>query len=48
VSENRVLIKIFGLNKNEVFEQFMKLRDDEHHDSYGPTSVVKIVKLRRL
>jgi hypothetical protein len=47
VSENRVLRKIFGL-KREEDGSWRKLHNDELHNLYSSTNIVRVIKARWL
>jgi hypothetical protein len=46
--ENRVLRRIFGPKRVEVTGEWRKLHNEELHDLYSSTSIVRIMKLRRM
>jgi hypothetical protein len=48
VFENRVLRKIFGPKRDEVTGDWRKLRNEELNDLYPSTTVVQLIKSRRL
>jgi hypothetical protein len=47
VFENIVLRRIFGPKRDEVTEEWRKLHNEELHDSYSSSSIVRIMKSRR-
>jgi hypothetical protein len=48
VFENRVLRRIFGPRRNEVTGEWRKLHNEELHDLYSSTSIIRIMKSRRM
>jgi hypothetical protein len=46
--ENRVLRRIFGLERDEVMGGWRKLHDEELHDLYSSPSIIRIIKSRRM
>jgi hypothetical protein len=48
VSENRVLRRIFGPNRDQVKEGQRKLLNGELHDLYSSPSIIRIIKLRMM
>jgi hypothetical protein len=42
VFENRVLRRIFGLKRNEMMGGWRKLHNDELHDLYSLSSIIKV------
>jgi hypothetical protein len=48
VFEERVLRRIFGPNRDEVIEGWRKLHNEELHKFYLSTSIIKIIKSRRM
>jgi len=46
VFENRVLRRIFGPKRDEVTEDWRKLRNEELNDLYSSTNIVRAIKLR--
>jgi hypothetical protein len=46
--ENRVLRKIFGLNRGGVTEGWRKLHNKELHDLYSSPSIIRIIKSKRM
>jgi hypothetical protein len=48
VSENRVLRRIFGPNRNEVTGEKRKLHNEELRDLYSSPSIMRIIKSRRI
>jgi hypothetical protein len=48
VFENRVLRRIFGPKRDEVTGEWRKLHNKELHDLYSPTSIIRIIKSRRM
>jgi hypothetical protein len=48
VFENRVPRKIFGTKRDEVTGEWRKLHNEELHVLYLSTSIIRIIKLRRM
>jgi hypothetical protein len=48
VFENRVLRRIFGLKRDEVTGAWRKLHNEELHDLYSSSSIIRIIKARRM
>jgi hypothetical protein len=48
VFENRVLMRTFGPERDEVTEEWGKLHNEELHDLYSSTSIIRIMKARRM
>jgi hypothetical protein len=48
VFANRGLRKIFGPNMDEVTGGWRKLNNEELHDLYSSTSIIRIMKSRRM
>jgi hypothetical protein len=48
VFENRVLRRIFGPKRYEVTGEWRKLHNKELHDLYSSTSIIRIIKSRRM
>jgi hypothetical protein len=48
VFENRVLRGILGPKRNEVTGERRKLHNEELHDLYSLTSIIRIIKSRRM
>jgi hypothetical protein len=46
--ENRVLRKIFGPKRDEVTGEWRKFHNEEHRDLYSSTSIIRIMKSRRM
>jgi hypothetical protein len=46
--ENRVLRRIFGPKKDKVMGGWRKLHNEELHDSYSLSSIIRITKSRRM
>jgi hypothetical protein len=46
--ENRLLRRIFGPKRDEVTEEWRKLRNEELRDLYTSPSILRIIKLRRM
>jgi hypothetical protein len=44
VFENRVLRRIFGPKRAEVTGEWIKLHNEELHDLYSSSSLIKIIK----
>jgi hypothetical protein len=47
VFENRVL-RIFGPNRDEVTGEWRKLHNEELHDLYSSSSIIRIIMARRM
>jgi hypothetical protein len=48
VSENGVLKRIFGPERDEVTREWRKLHNEEFHDLYSSSSTVGVIKSRRM
>ena len=48
VSENRVLKRIFGPNRDEVTEEWRKLHNEELSNLYSQPNIVRVIKSRRM
>jgi hypothetical protein len=48
VFENRVLRRIFGPKRDEVTGEWRKLHNEELHDLYSLSSIIRIMKARRM
>jgi hypothetical protein len=48
VFENRVLRRIFGPKRDEVTGEWRKLHNKELRDLYSSTSIIRIIKSRRI
>jgi hypothetical protein len=48
VFENRVLRRIFGPKRNEVTDGWRKLHNEELHNQYFSSSVIRMTKSRRM
>jgi hypothetical protein len=48
VFENRVLRRIFGPKRDEVTGEWRKLHNKELRDLYSSSSIIRIIKLRRM
>jgi hypothetical protein len=48
VFENRVLRKIFGLNRDEVTGGWRKLHIEELHNLYSASSIIRMMKSSRM
>ena len=46
--ENRVFRKIFGPKRDEVTEEWRKVRSEELNDLYCSSNIVWVIKLRSL
>jgi hypothetical protein len=46
--ENRVLRRIFGLKRDEVTGGWRKLHNEEFHDLYALSSIIRIIRSRRM
>jgi hypothetical protein len=48
VFENRVLRRIFGPKRNEVTGGWRKLHNEELHNLYSSSSIIRMIKSRRM
>jgi hypothetical protein len=48
VFENRVLRRIFGPKRDEIIAGWRKLHNEELHDLYSSSYIIRIMKLRRV
>jgi hypothetical protein len=48
VFENRVLRIIFGLKRDEVMEDWRKLRNEELHNLYFSPNIIRMIKSWRM
>jgi hypothetical protein len=48
VFENRVLRRIFGPKRDEVTGEWRKLHNEELHDLYSSSSIIRIMRARRM
>jgi hypothetical protein len=48
VFENRVLRRIFGSKRDEMMGSWRKLHNEELHNLYALTSIIRMVKSRRM
>jgi hypothetical protein len=48
VFENRVLMSIFQPKRDEVMGEWRRLRNEELHDLYSLSSIIRIIKSRRV
>jgi hypothetical protein len=48
VFENRVLRRIFGPKRDEVTGEWRKLHNEELHDLYSSSSIIRIIKARTI
>jgi hypothetical protein len=48
VFESRVLRRIFGPKRDAVMGGWRKLHNEELHDLYSSSSIIRIIKLRRM
>jgi hypothetical protein len=48
VSENRVLRRIFGPNLEEWAEGWRRLHNEELHNLYTSSNVIRVIKSRRM
>jgi hypothetical protein len=48
VFENRVLRRIFGLERDEVTGGGRKLQNEELHNLYSSPSIIRVIKSRRM
>jgi hypothetical protein len=47
VFETRVLRRIFGPNRDEVTRDWIKLHNEELHNLYSSSNIIRIIKSRR-
>jgi len=48
VSENRVLRRIFGPKREEVTKGWIKLHNEELHNLYATTNIIRVIKSWRI
>jgi hypothetical protein len=48
VFENRVLRRVFGPKRDEVTGEWRKLHNEELRDLYSSSSIIRMIKLRRM
>jgi hypothetical protein len=48
VFEKRVLRRIFGPKRDEVKGDWRKLRNEELHNLYSSSNIIRMIKLRRI
>jgi hypothetical protein len=48
VFENRVLRRIFGPKMDEIIGSWRKLQNEELHNLYSSTNIIRIIKSRRM
>jgi hypothetical protein len=48
VFENRVLRRIFGPNRDEVTGDWRKLHNEELHNLYSSSNIIRMIKSRRM
>jgi hypothetical protein len=48
VFENRVLRRIYGPKRDKVKGEWRKLHNEELHDLYSSSSIIRIIKSRRM
>jgi hypothetical protein len=48
VFQNRVLRRIFGPKRDEVTGEWRKLNNEELHDLYPSSNIVRVIKSRRM
>jgi hypothetical protein len=48
VFENRVLRRVFGPKRSEVIGEWRKLHNEELNDLYSSSSIVRMIKSRRM
>jgi len=46
VSENRIMRRIFGTNRDEVTREWRKLHNEELNDLYSSPTIVRVIKSR--
>jgi hypothetical protein len=46
--ENRVLRRLFGPKRDDVTRKWRKLHNEELHDLYFSSSIVRVIKSRRM
>jgi hypothetical protein len=46
VSENRIMRRIFGTNRDEVTGEWRKLHNEELNDLYSSPTIVRVIKSR--
>jgi hypothetical protein len=48
VFESRMLRRIFGPKKDEVTGEWRKLHNEELHDLYSSSNIIRVIKSRRI
>jgi hypothetical protein len=48
VFENRVLRRIFGAKRDEVMGNWRKLHNEELHNLYSSSNIIRMIKSRRM
>jgi hypothetical protein len=48
VSENRVLTRIFGPKRDDVTRDWRKLHNEELHNLYSSSNIIRMIKSRRM
>jgi hypothetical protein len=48
VFENRVLRRIFGLKREEVAGSWRRLHNEELHNLYASSNIIRLIKSRRM
>jgi hypothetical protein len=48
VSENRLLMRIFGPKRKEVVGDWRRLHNEELHNWYALANIIRVIKLRRM
>jgi hypothetical protein len=48
VSENRVMMRIFGPRRDEVTREWGKLHNEKLNDPYSSPNIVRVIKSKRI